>query len=171
MTWIKIDDTVTEHPKCVALSSHAWTLWLHGLTYCSRNLTDGEIPGVMLPRLSGVPQPKKVAGELVKAGLWHEADGGYRLDTEDSPAEVPLYATRYGPVYRSDIVDRGRRNLPADVRRRVLERDGHRCQQCGTTDRLEIDHVIPLRHGGDFLDMGNLQVLCKSCNCSKGAKL
>lgn len=77
MTWVKLDDTVTEHPKCVALSSHAWTLWLHGLTYCSRNLTDGEIPGVMLARLSSVPQPRKVASELIDAGLWHDSDGSY----------------------------------------------------------------------------------------------
>lgn len=79
MTWVKIDDTVTEHPKCVELSPSAWTLWLHGLAYCSRNLTDGQIPAAMLPRLSGVSQPRKVAGELVNAGLWHTTDSGWEV--------------------------------------------------------------------------------------------
>lgn len=79
MTWVKIDDTVTEHPKCVGMSPNAWTLWLHGLAYSSRNLTDGHIPAVMLSRLSGVPQPKKVAAELVVAGLWHDSADGYEI--------------------------------------------------------------------------------------------
>ena len=79
MTWVKLDDSVTEHPKCVGLSPAAWTLWLHGLTYCSRNLTDGQIPAAMLPRLSGVPNPAKAADELVAAGLWHDVDRGWEV--------------------------------------------------------------------------------------------
>lgn len=79
MTWVKIDDTVTEHPKCVELSPSAWTLWLHGLAYCSRNLTDGHIPAAMLPRLSGLSSPKKAAGELCEAGLWHKNGEGWEI--------------------------------------------------------------------------------------------
>lgn len=79
MTWLKVDDTVTEHPKCVGLSPAAWTLWLHGLTYCSRNLTDGHIPAVMLPRLSSIQTPKKAAQELTQAGLWHETSDGWEV--------------------------------------------------------------------------------------------
>ncbi len=35
-----------------------------------------------------------------------------------------------------------------------------------TTD-LTIDHIDELRHGGDLLDEGNLQILCRSCNDRK----
>lgn len=45
------------------------------------------------------------------------------------------------------------------------------CAACGANDtnRLEIDHIIPkARNGGNNLD--NLQVLCRSCNSSKGTK-
>jgi hypothetical protein len=77
MTWIKLDDQVTEHPKTAGLSSEAWTLWIHGLTYCSRNLTDGEIPKAFLPRLSPVRRVKKATQELVDAGLW--VDEGARI--------------------------------------------------------------------------------------------
>jgi hypothetical protein len=77
MTWIKLDDQVTEHPKTAGLSCEAWTLWIHGLTYCSRNLTDGEIPKAFLPRLSPVRRVKKATQELVDAGLW--IDEGARI--------------------------------------------------------------------------------------------
>lgn len=46
-------------------------------------------------------------------------------------------------------------------------RDGFHCQHCRETRNLEIDHVVPLSRGGSN-DFGNLQILCKSCNCRKG---
>ncbi len=81
MTWIKLDDQVTEHPKTAGLSCEAWTLWIHGLTYCSRNLTDGEIPKPYLPRLSPVRRVKKATQELVDAGLW--VDEGARIQVHN----------------------------------------------------------------------------------------
>lgn len=77
MTWVKVDDLITEHEKCVGLSANAWCLWLHGITYCSRNLTDGKIPKAMLARLSGVSKPSAAASELVAAGLWDDSDGAF----------------------------------------------------------------------------------------------
>jgi len=77
MTWFRLDDQVTEHPKTAGLSCEAWTLWVHGLAYCSRNLTDGEIPKALLPRLSPVRRVKKATAELVDADLW--SDEGARI--------------------------------------------------------------------------------------------
>lgn len=51
----------------------------------------------------------------------------------------------------------------------VFEEHGEHCQECGTTESLTIDHVIPLRKGGTS-DLDNLQPLCKSCNSSKGTR-
>ena len=79
MTWLKLDDQVTEHPKCVGLSCEAWTLWLHGLTYCSRNLTDGVIPDAILTRLSPCRRPRKAAQELVDAGLWDRIENAHSV--------------------------------------------------------------------------------------------
>jgi len=42
-----------------------------------------------------------------------------------------------------------------------------RCQCCGSEENLELDHVIPLSCGGEH-SKENAQVLCKSCNASKG---
>lgn len=46
----------------------------------------------------------------------------------------------------------------------------NRCVKCGSTERIEKDHIIPLSRGGtDLID--NIQPLCRSCNRRKWAKL
>lgn len=52
----------------------------------------------------------------------------------------------------------------------VLRINGGACLGCGTTDRVEVDHIIPIARGGKT-EVGNLQPLCRACNASKGAKL
>lgn len=51
----------------------------------------------------------------------------------------------------------------------VFEAYGYACLACGSTDRLALDHVIPLAAGGPNLP-SNLQPLCISCNSKKGNK-
>jgi len=52
----------------------------------------------------------------------------------------------------------------------IYKRDGHKCQYCGATRRLTIDHVVPRsRGGGDTWE--NMVVACSSCNTKKGDTL
>ena len=54
------------------------------------------------------------------------------------------------------------------LRRRILNRDGWRCRECGKAGRLEVDHVKPVQDGGDWWDPANLQTLCRSpCHFAK----
>lgn len=59
------------------------------------------------------------------------------------------------------------RRIPKDVRQRVLDRDEHRCIECGKTPAdgvtLTMDHVIPYSRGGETTE-GNLVTLCEPCN-------
>lgn len=48
-----------------------------------------------------------------------------------------------------------------------LEYYGERCVYCGSAERIEIEHRIPLSRGGTN-QPANLVPACKSCNCSKG---
>lgn len=43
------------------------------------------------------------------------------------------------------------------------------CHYCGSTDRLEPDHVVPTSKGGTD-DAGNIVPACKPCNSSKQAR-
>ncbi|MGZ4172657.1 MAG: HNH endonuclease [Solirubrobacteraceae bacterium] len=45
------------------------------------------------------------------------------------------------------------------VRQAVLERDGHRCTKCGSTDRLQVHHIVSARDGGP-VTLENLVTLC-----------
>jgi 5-methylcytosine-specific restriction endonuclease McrA len=43
------------------------------------------------------------------------------------------------------------------------------CTECGSTDDLTADHIVPLARGGPS-EMSNVQILCRSCNGSKSAR-
>lgn len=69
-----------------------------------------------------------------------------------------------------------RTNLSSGTRRRVMERDGFACVDCGRNPRnnpgciLEVDHRVPIAKGGSN-DDSNLQTLCDLCNRGKGSNL
>lgn len=72
-------------------------------------------------------------------------------------------------VVARPYVDDGR--VPQEVREYVRQRDGGRCQSCGMTNDLTIDHkLIPWIDGGSSSDPANLQLLCRSCNSRKGTR-
>ena len=60
----------------------------------------------------------------------------------------------------------------AAVRRKVLERDGWRCVECGLAGRFEADHIRPLQSspGQDPYDPDGIQTLCRSCHIEKTSK-
>lgn len=44
------------------------------------------------------------------------------------------------------------------------------CFYCGSTESIQMDHVIPIKKGGTH-GIGNLVPACQKCNYSKGSKL
>ncbi len=64
----------------------------------------------------------------------------------------------------------GREGIPTEVRRQVWRRDGGKCVKCGSRRNLEYDHIIPVSMGGSNTAR-NIELLCESCNRSKGASI
>lgn len=108
MPWVRIDDRFDEHPKLAEAGAVCWGIWLAGITYCNRNLTDGFIPWTAARSLGSwkvlsppdpdaddrrqiwtIARTSGAVGEdmdtewiierLLAAGLWDVEDGGYRI--------------------------------------------------------------------------------------------
>lgn len=128
MGWVKLDDNFPDHPKVERAGYQAGWLYVCGLTYCSRFLTDGFIPADRLPRLSSIPKPQQAANALVREGLWYEAPGGWvvhnydrwqrtaeQVEAERTSAKVRANKRRGSPGVTSKFdnqIDTDRENPP-----------------------------------------------------------
>ena len=64
----------------------------------------------------------------------------------------------------------GRKPIPDDVKLLVWSRDGGVCVRCGAAKDLHFDHIIPFSRGGSD-ESENIQLLCRTCNLTKSARL
>ena len=62
------------------------------------------------------------------------------------------------------------RIISAAIQREVWRRDQGCCVRCGSVERLEFDHVIPVSMRGSNT-VRNIQLLCEKCNRAKGGRL
>jgi hypothetical protein len=63
-----------------------------------------------------------------------------------------------------------REAIPRLAQREVWQRDGGRCVDCGSKEKLCFDHIVPFSKGGSNA-VRNLQLLCEKCNLSKGNRI
>jgi hypothetical protein len=115
------------------------------------------------------------------------------LSVEISAYSSSTYADRFGgwrkalhqfvewandknvPMEPRDELDLKSRKTPRNVnwrlRAQVLMRDSAKCRLCGATPadgaKLHVDHIQPWSKGGETI-IGNLQILCETCNIGKG---
>lgn len=85
-------------------------------------------------------------------------------------ADLGAAAQRFEAA-EDDIPFRDPGRIPLKIREGVMRRDEGRCQECGSTEHLAIDHRVPWTEGGSSTDPENLQVLCRTCNSRKGARM
>ena len=77
MPWVKLDDQFSDHPKVLEAGPLASWLYVCGLTYAAKHLTDGFIPSGKIRALADVDNPQALADKLVATGLWDRVDNGY----------------------------------------------------------------------------------------------
>ena len=82
MGWVRIDDNFADHPKIIALSDSAFRLFITGLCYSNRQLTDGLIPYQMVMGWVG-DNPLKPSDELEDQNLWERAERGFTIRSYD----------------------------------------------------------------------------------------
>lgn len=81
-------------------------------------------------------------------------------------------------LVRQELIDSGelfgdqtkRPPIPREVVDAVYRRDQGRCVYCGSTENLQLDHIIPFSKGG-ATTLENLQLLCQKCNLEKSNKI
>jgi hypothetical protein len=109
-----------------------------------------------------------------KHALSHSRPGASAEEILEAGLDLVLeqQAKRRGLVEKPRNVSRAAKSdrIPAQVRRAVWTRDEGRCQWpldpggiCGSTLRLELDHVVPRARGGPST-IENLRVLCRFHN-------
>lgn len=110
--------------------------------------------------------------QLPERTLWKTYDDVELQDFYDIASEAGLddTAERFrAAALARPYIDDGK--IPKAVIELVMDRDGRRCQDCGETEDLTIDHkIVPWSEGGSSTDPENLQVLCRSCNSRKGTR-
>lgn len=84
----------------------------------------------------------------------------WRLDNLDRPREYKLRR-------RARLHENGQLLILA---KEVKKLYASSCFYCGTNDRIEADHIIPVSKGGRH-SIGNLVPACRWCNASKGNRL
>mgnify|MGYP000120482121 CR=1 FL=1 len=57
-----------------------------------------------------------------------------------------------------------------EVKDKVWNRDGGKCVECGSNEKLEFDHIIPFSKGGSNT-YRNIQLLCEECNRKKSNQI
>lgn len=85
--WGKIDDSFAWHPKILKAGPLAGWMFIAGLCYCNRHLTNGKIPKAAVPSLanwSGIGvfngmhgedvTPEMCENQLTSVGLWDDKE-------------------------------------------------------------------------------------------------
>lgn len=92
----------------------------------------------------------------------------YRVENLDSVREM----ARRGAKIRNERLKTSRANgrLTTSQKLEFVAKHGYVCMCCGKTEAITFDHVVPISKGGtDSIE--NMQLLCVSCNSSKGSNV
>lgn len=78
-----------------------------------------------------------------------------------------LFRERHGISYKiAKAISEETMKLNSSIKKKVFKRDGKACVICGSSEKLNVDHILPVSRG-DFTILENLQVLCEKCNLQK----
>lgn len=126
----------------------------------------------------GVPERVRVY-EKIKKGIWsyngvfHLVNALQEDDEHRKVFKFKLVAVEGDEDFTLPVKKDTphRRIIPTPVKIEVWKRDGGKCVQCGSTDELHFDHILPYAKGGTSITAENVQLLCARHNLQKSDKI
>lgn len=120
--------------------------------------------------------------EKIKKGIWsdngyfHLVDSWMESDGIRDVFKFKLIAiesviSENNPEDSRNLAATRSRIIPTQVKLEVWKRDDGKCVQCGATDELHFDHILPYSRGGTSLKADNVQLLCARHNLAKSDKI
>lgn len=106
------------------------------------------------------------------ASLFHVEPDGLEIDLLVERGWLERRVTTKEVVPETDpekFADWASRHVSGPTRIELFKKAKHKCQACGSTEKLEVDHILPISKGGDSR-IENLQILCRSCNRKKRSR-
>lgn len=119
---------------------------------------------------NAAPMVKAILDGITQSGYWPDDNADYVLGPDYRLGEPSTEKGVYHIKSFRRFDPRSREPISKKLRKAVYERDHYRCVECGATDHLSLDHIIPWSLGGEDT-MENLQTMCRSCNSRKGNRL
>lgn len=182
MAWIELHQALWTNKKLLVaaaqldlkptyLGAHLARLWCWALDNATEEGCLGSLPPAVVALVADYDGDAERFVAVLRAAGFFDQDPGGNLYLHDWTRYAHPYRRRGAPrplLRPRNPMRRAWDAIAATVRPRVLERDGYCCVYCGATERLEVDHVIPIARGGTN-EMENLQALCRACNRTKGA--
>lgn len=98
------------------------------------------------------------------------AEGIAQRDAIRLKTELETRGAQVRIIERGPASPQARRSIPQKVREDVWRRDDAKCVDCGSRERLEYDHIVPLSRGGSNTAR-NIELRCETCNRRKGASI
>jgi 5-methylcytosine-specific restriction endonuclease McrA len=160
-----------DNPKIGSLSDEKLGQWLKLVCVAARY--DGQLPDmekVAFHLRCTEEKARKMVANMVRTGLF-DASGAaisphdwdvWQRQSDDSTPRVEKYRAR---VRENGCTVGGY----LKHKTAVFQRDGHACAYCASTDKLVLDHMVPVIQGGDD-DPANLCCCCKKCNAGKAGR-
>lgn len=113
MPYFKVDDHLHAHRKTLRAGVEAMGLWVLAASWSFGERTDGWVPDYVARRIT--PDAEALAGQLVRSGLWHEAerdgDTGWQFHEWDEWQHTSAY-----------LAERNRRNANRMARKRAQDK-------------------------------------------------
>ena len=139
---------------------------------------NGKFFQAALDYKEGVKEPSKVqVYRKLRKGIWVDMGFYDLIDAyEKQDLERKVFKFLLKPKIELNENDQEYldllhdRQIPGEVQKEVYERDRGKCVECGSTENLHFDHILPFSKGGSSKVAKNIQLLCARHNLKKGAK-